>query len=256
MSIKFIGSGSGKTSLKRFHSSILFSTNDFVILVDAGDGISKALLSLNISFNEIDGILISHLHPDHFAGLSGLIIQMKLIKRTKKLKIFIHKNLIENVKNFLFQSYIFSANLSFEIVFIEFEESKELTIVKNFKFISKQNSHLEKYKKFDENNLLSFSSSSFLFFIDDKKIFYTGDIGHKSDLFSFKDYEIDLLITEISHVSLEEINSAGIILKAKKIYLTHISDVDEENINSFFKSLNEDKRGKFVTAYDGLSFNL
>ncbi len=256
MKIKFIGSGSGKTSLKRFHSSLLFSTNNYNLLVDAGDGISKALLSQKISYNQINGILISHLHPDHFAGLSGLIIQMKLQERGKKLEIFVHKSLIEYVRDFLYHTYILSTKLNFELNFVEYEENKEIIVEKKLSFIAKQNSHLDKYKKFDDKKLLNFSCSSFLFIYENKKIFYTGDIGSESDLFLFDDYKIDLIIAEISHVRLEELISANKILKSDIIYLTHISDEDEESLSSFINSLAEYKKGKFVIAYDGLSFEI
>lgn len=256
MEIKFLGSGSGKTSLKRFHSSLYFSSNEYNLIVDAGDGISKAILSQKISFNQINGILISHLHPDHFAGLSGLIVQMKLQARSAALDIFIHKNLAETVKNILYQSYIFNEKLEFEINYIEFEDGKQKIITKDLSFIPKQNSHLDKYKKYDKLNLLSFSCSSFLFVGEEKKIFYTGDIGNDSDLYLFNDYEIDLMITEISHISLMEIYFAGKKLKVKKIYLTHISDEDEEDINKFLNSLEPIERGNIVTAYDGMAFNI
>ncbi len=97
--IKFIGTGSGKISLNRFHSSFLISTEKFNLLVDAGDGISKALLIQKIDFNSIDGILISHLHADHFSGLPSLIAQMKMNNREKDLSIFANENLINFIKD-------------------------------------------------------------------------------------------------------------------------------------------------------------
>ena len=87
-SIVFIGTSSAKTSLKRFHSSLLVKSHSFNLLIDCGDGISRALLSQDISLDLIDGILFSHLHPDHSAGFASLIVQMKQLKRKKNLKIF------------------------------------------------------------------------------------------------------------------------------------------------------------------------
>ena len=88
MKIKFIGTGSGKTSLNQFHSSLLLISKNYNLLVDAGDGISRALLFNEIEFNIIDGILLTHLHPDHFSGLATLIVQMKMMKRKNSLDIF------------------------------------------------------------------------------------------------------------------------------------------------------------------------
>ena len=73
MKIKFVGTSSGKASLNRFHSSLLLSSENYNLLVDAGDGISRALLVNGINFNSINGIIFTHLHPDHFSGLPALI---------------------------------------------------------------------------------------------------------------------------------------------------------------------------------------
>ena len=111
-SIVFIGTSSGKTSLKRFHSSLLVKSQSFNLLIDCGDGTAKALLSLGISLDLIDGILFSHLHPDHSAGFASLIVQMKQLKREKKLRIFCHKNLAETLKMFLHYSFVFTERAS------------------------------------------------------------------------------------------------------------------------------------------------
>ena len=53
MQLTFIGTGSGRTSIDRFHSSLLFTVNDKNILIDAGDSISRAMLKQKylIQFN-------------------------------------------------------------------------------------------------------------------------------------------------------------------------------------------------------------
>ena len=125
-SIVFIGTSSGKTSLKRFHSSLLIKSPLFNLLIDCGDGTSKALLSQSISLDIIDGILFSHLHPDHSAGFPSLIVQMKQLKRTKTLKVFCHKNLTETLKMFLYQSFVFTERSSFELDYCEFEHDEKV----------------------------------------------------------------------------------------------------------------------------------
>ncbi|MCK5087559.1 MAG: MBL fold metallo-hydrolase, partial [Melioribacteraceae bacterium] len=98
MKVTFIGTGSGKVSLERFHSSILVSKKNSNLLIDVGDSISRALLNLNISINSIDQILISHNHADHYSGIASLVTQMKLLERSKPLKIFTHQLLSDNLK--------------------------------------------------------------------------------------------------------------------------------------------------------------
>ena len=135
-SIVFIGTSSGKTSLKRFHSSLLVKSPAFNLLIDCGDGTAKALLSQGISLDLIDGILFSHLHPDHSAGFASLIVQMKQLKRTKKLKMFCHKKLVETLRMFLHNSFVFTETASFELEFCEFEHEEEIFLNKDFKYLS------------------------------------------------------------------------------------------------------------------------
>jgi len=250
--IRFIGTGSGRASLKRHHSSILLSAGNYNLLVDAGDGISKALLSADISFNKIDGILLTHLHPDHYAGLSSLIVQMKMNKRGNDLTIFIHKSLRDYISGLIYHSYLFSAKLKFNILFILLEDNRIVTLSNGFSFTPRQNTHLEEYREFANQEELSFSCSSFLFNINDTNIFYSGDVGGKDDLYLFKDFTIDLMISELTHVSPEEIYEAFKTLKAEKLYLTHITEGDESNI----AELASRSPSKIIPAFDGMNINL
>ena len=194
MEIKFIGTGSGKTSLKRFHSSFIILSQNFNLLVDAGDGISKALLKAKISVDQIDGILFSHLHPDHFSGFAGLIVQMKLISRKNPLMVFVHEKLSDIAQNFLYTSYLFKERMDFEIRYEEFKHEEKVEINEDINFLSKQNSHLDQYVKYDKEKRLNFICSSFLFELKNKNVVYTGDIGSSNDLYLFEDRKIQTMI--------------------------------------------------------------
>jgi ribonuclease Z len=256
LKIKFLGTGSGKTSIYRFHSSILFSTNDYNLLIDCGDGISKAVLSQNIPFNSINGILISHLHPDHFSGLGALIIQMKINVRQNKLDIFIHESLIEVVKDFIYHSYIFKEKMDFLINFAPFYSDNFNTITENFKFLAKQNTHLNPYRVCDVKNKLSFSCNSFMLDLNGKNVHYTGDIGSLDDILLFKDFVKDILISEISHVSIPGLIKIAESLNIKKLILTHISDEDEPTLLNIKSNISRTRNIEIIKAYDGLSIAL
>ncbi|MEJ2618427.1 MAG: MBL fold metallo-hydrolase, partial [Ignavibacteriaceae bacterium] len=225
--IKFIGTGSGKTSLKRYHSSFLISHKGFNLLVDTGDGISKAILSQKISYSSINGILLTHLHPDHYSGLASLIVQMKLSGRNNSLQVIVHKKLRKAVENYLDTSYLFKERMKFEFLIETYEHNKIFRINDSISFVSKQNSHLNKYKKYSEGKELDFSCSSILLQLNNKNILYTGDIGKKEDLYLFKSYRSDLIISEITHISFEELIEASNSLKPEKLYLTHINEETE-----------------------------
>ncbi len=256
MEIKFIGTGSGKTSLKRFHSSFIILSDNFNLLIDAGDGISKALLQSKISFEKIDGILFTHFHPDHFSGLGTLIVQMKLLDRTKNIKIFVHESLSKFIRDFLFNSYLFEERMDFQILYEIFNHNEEIIINDEIKFTSRQNSHLDQYIKYDKEKKLNFISSGFLFVLNDKKLFYTGDVGSANDLFLFEDHQVQNIITETTHVAKADLLPAFEKLKPEEIYLTHISDGEEFELNQWKSSLSYGLRSKFIIAYDGMSVNI
>jgi ribonuclease BN (tRNA processing enzyme) len=251
--IKFIGTGSGKTSLKRFHSSFLIYNKGYNLLVDAGDGISRAILYHKIPFSSINGILITHLHPDHFSGLVSLIIQIKMTGRKNNLQIFVHKNIKRFLLDFLFHSYLFKEKFEFDIFIESFDHNKIFKLHESFSFLTKQNSHLNKYKKYSSAKKLNFSCSSILFEINKKNIFYTGDIGKKEDLYLFKNYTLDLMISEISHVSIDDLIEVSKHLNPGKLFITHISDDTEESLKRKKSFLTQNN---IVPVVDGFTIKI
>lgn len=254
--IVFIGTSSGKTSLKRFHSSLFIKSPEFNLLVDCGDGCAKALLEQKISPISIDGILFSHLHPDHSAGFGSLVVQMKQMKRKKNLKIFCHKNLAETLKLFLSRSFVFAERSGFEIEYREFGHEQKINLAENFKFLSKQNSHLDEYTTYVDEKKSGFASSSFLFDLNHKKIFYSGDISSINDLFLFKDQNPKILISEATHIGWKDLLDFITTAKPEKVYLTHYSDELEKELAHMIKELPKVLTGKIIIADDGFELKI
>ncbi len=256
MDIKFIGTGSGSTSLKRNHSSFIIDSGSYILLVDTGDGISRALLSQGIRFDGINGILISHLHPDHFSGLAALLVQMKMLDRTGEIDIFINQAVVEFVKKFLRQSYIFIERMGFDINFKVFNDDEKVRVTDNLTFYSKQNSHLAKYLNYDKDKLIKFSCSSFIFEENGRSVFYTGDIGSEKDLYLFEEYGFNVMISEASHVPYEEILSAFRRHGSEKLILTHIEDPEEGKLEDFFGGTSEEAGKEIIIARDGMTLSV
>ena len=257
MKITFIGTSSGKATLKRNHSSLLFSSEKYNLLVDAGDGISRALMSSGLRFNSLNGILFTHLHPDHFSGLPALIVQMKMINRNKPLDVFIHDSLRNVVEEFLLKSYLLPERIGFEILFKTFRDNERFIISESFSFLARENSHLSNLEKFkNKYPSLSLYSASFLFKIENKKIIYTSDIGLHEDLFLFNDIVPNIFISEITHLSPASILDKIISFNPGKIYLTHYSDEDIPSVSEILASLPSELKGKVKMAKDGLSFDI
>lgn len=255
-SIVFVGTSSGKTSLKRFHSSLLVKSPLFNLLIDCGDGTSRSLLSQNIPLDLIDGILFSHLHPDHSAGFPSLIVQMKQLKRKKKFSIFCHKNLTETLRKLLHQTFVFTEQATFRLEYFEFEHLEKMRVAEKLSFISQQNSHLDKYKVHFGEMAAGFSSSSFLIMLGPKKIYYSGDIASRDDLYLFENQKPEIIITEATHVEWNEVLNLAENSRLNKIYLTHLSDELEVELNEKINILQQAYREKMILAYDGLSIQI
>lgn len=254
MKIKFLGTSSGKTSLNRFHSSFLLSSSNHDLLVDCGDGISKAILYHGIDFNSIVSILISHFHADHFSGLPSLITQMKLTSRKNDLTIFVHSSEKDFLEDFIFHSYHFKERITFNLNIVSFDEEKEILLSNDFMFTSKLNSHLDKHRIYDNENKLGFASLSFLFKDDANSVIYSGDIGSENDLYLFNQ-RVDWFITETTHIKAGNLKGIREKLNAEKLILTHISDDMEETLNLYYKKSSEDRNSSLILAYDGLEIN-
>ena len=245
MKITFVGTGSGSTSLKRYHSSLLISSSSYSLLVDTGDGISRALLNSHIPYNSINGILITHFHPDHFTGLPALLVQMKMAGRDTPLDIYVHSSKAAFLEEFLFNSYILQERYGFDIKIKSIDTYFVIAPADDLTFVTQENSHILKYSENTAGRGLSLVSLSVLFAVEGKKIFYSGDIGDKKDLELFSSH--DYLITECTHVSFDEIEEfAG---KNTVVYLTHINESEEEEIRI---RISAQTNRQFILAEDGM----
>jgi ribonuclease BN (tRNA processing enzyme) len=214
-------------------------------------------LTQQVSYDLINGILFSHLHPDHYTGLAALIVQMKMIERKKALDIFINSELVDVIPNFLIQSYLFPEKIGFEIKYHQLTDNVEFKINDYISFIPKQNTHLSSLSKLEDYQSRSYSSSSFLFNIDDKNIHYTSDVGEINDLQLFRDNTINYLISEVTHINPENIITAFSKRDLpRQIILTHINDDDIISLQKFIMELPESLKENFIIASDGLKIKL
>jgi ribonuclease BN (tRNA processing enzyme) len=86
MEIRFIGSGDAFGSGGRFNTCFLVTGSQCRFLVDCGATSLVALKQNDIDPNSIDGVVVSHLHGDHFGGLPFLLLDARhLAKRARPL---------------------------------------------------------------------------------------------------------------------------------------------------------------------------
>lgn len=86
--IQFLGSGDAFGSGGRLQSCILLTVPDARLLLDCGASSLIAMRAASVEPNDIDAILVSHLHGDHFGGIPYFILDAQLVsKRTKPLQL-------------------------------------------------------------------------------------------------------------------------------------------------------------------------
>lgn len=88
MEFRILGTGSATPQLQRSPSAFVVTIDNFLILIDCGEGTQFRLLQYKIKISRLRYILISHLHGDHYFGLIGLLSSLNLQRRTEQLDIF------------------------------------------------------------------------------------------------------------------------------------------------------------------------
>lgn len=88
MEIRFIGSGDAFGSGGRFQTCIRLQGQSHTALVDCGATSLTAMKSQGLDPGEVDAVVISHLHGDHFGGLPFLVLDGQFSRRTNPLTVF------------------------------------------------------------------------------------------------------------------------------------------------------------------------
>jgi len=73
--VHFLGTGDAFSAAGRHQAGYLVRGNGSAVLLDCGSSTLTAMKRDGIDPTELDAILISHLHGDHFAGLPYLFLQ-------------------------------------------------------------------------------------------------------------------------------------------------------------------------------------
>ncbi|MFT4036311.1 MAG: ribonuclease Z [Patulibacter sp.] len=87
LSVFFAGTGASAPSARRGLSATLMRAGGDRILVDCGEGTQRQLLR-TVGLPEVNVILVTHLHADHWLGLPGLLKTFDLRDRHTPLELF------------------------------------------------------------------------------------------------------------------------------------------------------------------------
>src|SRR5580704_4630776 len=87
MQLQFVGCGDALGSGGRYNTCFHLTGERVNFLIDCGASSLPALKRLDIARNDIDLILITHFHGDHFGGLPFLLLDAQFSRRTRPLVI-------------------------------------------------------------------------------------------------------------------------------------------------------------------------
>ena len=85
--VRLLGTAASRPTVERGVSALAIIREGETILVDCGEGTQRQMMRYGISF-AFEDLLFTHMHADHFLGLTGLIRTLQLQGRTEPLRLW------------------------------------------------------------------------------------------------------------------------------------------------------------------------
>ena len=216
-------------------TQILLSIEEDYLIVDAGDGTLRDLISLKIDFQKIKGIFLTHGHYDHMAGLYALLGHFRVIERKCPINIYFPKGCKE-AQQIIFAFQESYDDFSFKIQTYKVKGGDEVKI-KDLKVKIYQMRH---YAAVGVNRILHPDVAvGYRFIHQGKTVAISGDTGICSGLIelvegadvayidsTLKEEEATDIILNNLHLSQKKAEEIGKL--AKKYIPIHLQDDEEK----------------------------
>jgi ribonuclease Z len=89
LEVTLLGTGTPLPVMERFGPSILIQAGSETLLFDAGRGCLQRLRQIDVSYDKIDALFLTHLHSDHIVGLPDLWLTGWLVSgRSRPLNVY------------------------------------------------------------------------------------------------------------------------------------------------------------------------
>ncbi len=264
MKLTILGSGTSIISKNRLAPGYLLELNSGEsLLFDCGGTVAQQFANINFDYFNLDHILISHPHADHFGGLISLIhsIILKsmynkvLNKKQRKKPLFLHgyTGLLKDYK--LLRKMMAPEPIeTFPVKAVEYKNQK--VEYPGFILKTKLVSHAEKYY---QQKCLGFRLEA-----DNKTFMYSGDSKYCKQLINLaSNADLALIDSSSSESGLGKTGyhltprGAGKIARqaeVKKLVLTHHYDIKPPR--QILKQANQYFRGETVIAKDLMVVNI
>ena len=223
-SLRCLGVGEGKACGRRHSSSFLYRFGPTRLLVDCGDGMSHGLVHAGVGPDDVDALLLSHMHSDHVGGFSMLIQSLWLHGRRRRLPIHAPARAIPALKAWMQATILHEDLIGFELEWVPLTGGKPFG-VGTVEVIAKPSSHLESLQRRLGGVLPDTAFEAFSFQLHDgqRRVAHTADIGRADEAGRLLEPHADLLVTELSHVPLPELSSAIRRSPPGKVVFVHVA---------------------------------
>jgi ribonuclease BN (tRNA processing enzyme) len=230
--ITFLGTGDAFGSGGRLQTCFHVRTRNTSFLIDCGATVCLAMKRAGLGHADVDAVVLSHFHADHFAGLPFLIIEGRVIGRASPLTIAGPAGLRERVREateVLFPGAGESMP-RFPIEYVEYGDSTGSTIT--------------------QPHAIRIETS-------DRVIAYSGDTEWNDNLIDVA-RGADLFICEVSgfdgpvgiHLDYPTLLRNRPAFDCRRLVLTHMSDGILDHAGTVAASLDA------TLAYDGLTITI
>lgn len=215
-----LGSGDAFGSGGRFHSAYLVEAPGATFLLDCGPSVLQALKRAQIPPERLDGVFLSHLHGDHFAGVPFLFMDYRYeSSRTRPFVVHGPPEVERRVQKLFSALYEKTADepSPFPIVYRELTPATTIDLG-GVRVTALRVPHVAE--------LVSFA---YRIEVGGKVLVYSGDTAWTEDLVALT-HGADLFVCECStwetkldiHVSYPEVLTHAPALGCKRLLLTHL----------------------------------
>jgi ribonuclease BN (tRNA processing enzyme) len=222
MRLQFVGCGDAFGSGGRLNTCFHVTGDRVNFLIDCGASSLPALKRLGISRDELDLILITHFHGDHFAGLPFLLLDAQFSRRTRPLVIAgpegIERKLPQIMEALFEHSSKTKPKFDLSVVALRPEEIRTFGAVSVTPFPvvhGESGGPFLGYRIEADGRVIAYSADTE----------WTGTLiplAREADLFIAEAYYYDKVVK--NHLSLTTLQAHLAEIKPKRLVLTHMSD--------------------------------
>jgi ribonuclease BN (tRNA processing enzyme) len=222
MQLRFVGCGDALGSGGRFNTCFHVTGDHVNFLIDCGASSLPALKRLGIARDDIDLILITHFHGDHFGGLPFLLLDAQFSRRTRPLVIAgpagIETRLAQVMEALFENSSKTQQRFALSVVELKPEETRVFGAVKVTPYPvvhGESGGPFLAYRIEAEGRVIAYSA-------DTEWTQTLIPAARDADLFIAEAYTYDKVVK--NHLSLKTLEPHLSEINPKRLVLTHMSD--------------------------------